>query len=917
MGRWLFSCFFLIGLPNLPAQEQTISGEVRAKRSGQTVTGAILRIEGSSPETGTDAKGKFEFTTDIKGRRILVIMAADFNPRRIPIEINTEALKLGIIYLDRDISRERSDNLVTLTESDLSREEDDVASAGLLQATRDIFLSRAAFDFGQAFFRVRGYDARNGKVFINGMSMNKLADGRPQWNNWGGLNDITRNQGFSYGLQGSGHAFGGLLGTTNIDTRPSGQRPGMRITSSASNRTYTGRLLATYNSGKQKNGIAYALSASRRWALQGYIDGTLYDAYSVYGGLEYECNEKNSIGLTAILASNRRGRSSAITEEVFQLEGNTYNPYWGYQRGELRNSRERSIREPILILNHYYRSDKLRLSTGISYQFGNHSRSRLGYYNAPNPDPTYYRYLPSFYINSPIGANFINAQAAKGGFLKHPQLNWERIYVANTRDALNGKAAYVLYDDIVEDATLTLSSVANFRMTDHWSFDFGLSYKNLSSDNFASITDLLGAQFHEDTDPFSDTINDVNGDNFKRVGEVFNYNYKIVASVFEGFAQCKVTLNSWDAFLATTYSNTSYYRQGLFLNERFPDNSLGKSNKVLFSNFGIKGGYTFKFSGRHWLSANALFLTQAPFFQNVFINPREHNEVVAAIRSEKLSSADLNYFIRLPDLTGRLTGFYTRFQDESDINFFFVDSGVGSDFVQEVITDLDKLHMGVELGLEYQISSSVKLSFAGAVGKYLFASDPDLSINFVPIATGTAEADEDVITSEGNIDLGVATIKDLKLAQGPQKALAFGVEYRDPKYWWVGLTTNYLANNYANISTIGRTLSFYLDPETGQPFPEATRDNVNKLLEQKRLDDFYLLNLVGGKSWLISGKYISVFASVNNVFDAVFRTGGYEQSRNGNYGQLSRDNLSGSPSFAPKYWYGYGRTYFLNLTVNF
>ena len=169
----------------------------------------------------------------------------------------------------------------------------------------------------------------------------------------------------------------------------------------------------------------------------------------------------------------------------------------------------------------------------------------------------------------------------------------------------------------------------------------------------------------------------------------------------------------------------------------------------------------------------------------------------------------------------------------------------------------------------------------------------------------------------GFIDLGIAKIKDYKLAQGPQKAYAFGIEYRDPKYWWVGMSANYLANNYSNISTITRTQSFYLDPETGSPFPEATEENVIKLLRQDPLDNFYLLNLVGGKSWLVNSKYISVFGSINNVFDTVFRTGGYEQSRNGNYGQLARDNASGNPSFAPKYWYGYGRTYFLNLAFSF
>ena len=187
----------------------------------------------------------------------------------------------------------------------------------------------------------------------------------------------------------------------------------------------------------------------------------------------------------------------------------------------------------------------------------------------------------------------------------------------------------------------------------------------------------------------------------------------------------------------------------------------------------------------------------------------------------------------------------------------------------------------------------------------------------VTINFDTASAQEELIDVSGSKNLGFAAIKDYKLAQGPQQAFALGIEYRDPKYWWIALTTNYLANNYANISTITRTASFYIDPETGENFPDATVENVNNLLAQKPLDNFYLLNLVGGKSWLKKGKYIGVFASVNNLFDEVFRTGGYEQSRNGNFGQLRQDNLSGSPSFAPKYWYGYGRTYFLNLAISF
>ncbi|WP_373519719.1 carboxypeptidase-like regulatory domain-containing protein [Pricia sp.] len=908
--RFLTVFVLILVFPSaLLAQENnTIFGTVIDTRTKKPISGVVVTIESTQISNTTDSDGRFEVAMPPNSDYILNLTASDFVTKRIPIIIDGQNIDLGILYLERDIATEQTDNLISLTESELLDDEINSNSSALLQATRDVFLNRAAFDFGQAFFRVRGYDSQNGEVLVNGIPMNKFYDGRPQWNNWGGLNDVTRNQQFSNGLAASEYTFGGILGNTNIDTRPSGMRPGTRLSASASNRTYAGRLMATYTSSVQKNGLAYSVSASRRWAKQGYIDGTLYDAYSVFGALEYQLNEKNSLNFTGMLASNRRGRSSAITEEVFELAGKRYNPYWGEQDGKIRNSRERNIAEPILMLNHFYESDNFNLNTGVSYQFGTNARSRLGYYNAPNPDPTYYRYLPSFYINSPIGANFISANTTKEGFLQNPQLDWQKVYTANARE----KAAYVLYDDIADDTQFTGNIVGNWIINERLQADFGLTYKKLTSDNYAEINDLLGAEFYEDIDPFSDTLNDLNGEVQKKEDAIFNYNYRMQAAQFDGFGQFRYTHTKWNAFFAGNYATTNYHREGLFQNERFPDSALGASNNVKFADYGIKSGFTYNLTGRHGVSLQGGYLTRPPVLQNVFINPRENNRVVPDIQTETVSTVDLSYYLRLPKLTGRLTGFYTRFQNTTDINFFFVDTGVGSDFVQEVLTDLDKLHMGTELGLEFQVSSSVKLTGVAAVGKYLYASNPDLTINF-----DTAGREEDLINLDGNSDLGIANIKDLRLAQGPQQAYAVGIEYRDPKYWWISMTANYLADNYAGISAITRTRSFYLDPETGLAFSEATEENVNKLLGQKPLDNFYLLNLVGGKSWLKKGKYISIFASVNNLFDTVFRTGGYEQSRNGNYGQLKQDNLSGTPSFAPKYWYGYGRTYFLNFAYSF
>ncbi len=69
---------------------------------------------------------------------------------------------------------------------------------------------------------------------INGIVMNKIYDGRPQWSNWWFLNDATRNQEFCNGSAPS-HitTLGSALGTQQINTRRNFfYRPGIRISMS-------------------------------------------------------------------------------------------------------------------------------------------------------------------------------------------------------------------------------------------------------------------------------------------------------------------------------------------------------------------------------------------------------------------------------------------------------------------------------------------------------------------------------------------------------------------------------------------------------------------------------------------------------------------------------------------------------------
>ena len=95
-------------------------------------------------------------------------------------------------------------------------------------------------------------------------------------------------------------------------------------------------------------------------------------------------------------------------------------------------------------------------------------------------------------------------------------------------------------------------------------------------------------------------------------------------------------------------------------------------------------------------------------------------------------------------------------------------------------------------------------------------------------------------------------------------------------------------------------------------------NTARELLRQERFNDYMVVNAVGGKSWKVgNGQYIGLFASIGNIFNREYRTGGFEQGRNANYRQLRDDKALDTPVFGNKYWYGRGTTYFINLNYRF
>jgi len=917
--------FFFLLLSSFLWSQATLTGVIIDAITMQPLPDVRLSLQQENRTTTTNALGSFIFTNvQMYGDHILVIEKNGFITKRLPIVLSpNKVLELPAIALDIDITEEQLQiGLISLSDNELNSDDiqESFNTSGLLSAGRDAFLSAAAFDWSATFFRPRGLDNANGKLLINGIAMNKQFNGRPQWGSWGGLNDAQRNREFTQGLKPSEYSFGGLAGVTNIIMRASQERKGGRVSYAAASASYQGRVMGSYNSGLNRKGWAYSILLSRRFGNEGFQEGTVYDANSIYLSVEKKINSNHSINFSSFYTPNRRGRASSLTQEQFDLKGRTYNPFWGFQNGKQRNARIRKIEEPVFMVNHYWDvTDKTSINTNIGYQVGSIKSGRIDNGSLRNPAANYYQLLPSFALQdpNPTAGDFQTAFLLQQDFINDGQLDWISIYQSNVAES---NSRVILQNDVVADKQVTANMILNTQVSDAVTINGSLTYRDLNSENYAEVSDLLGGEGFLDIDNFSVSESqdgqegvlaqsDVRNPNrIVKVGDRYKYNYNINSSTLAGFAQAQFTFNKIDFFVSGTASTTSYQREGLFENGNFVgNNSFGPSEKLSFTDGGVKAGTTYKFTGRHIVTVNGAYYTTAPTIRNSFSNARQNNDVVSDLASEQVQSVDASYIYRSPIVKARITGFYTGFQHGTDIGFFFTQNAIAqteASFVQEVLTNVARQNIGVEVGIEAQVLPTLKLKAAASVGQYTYANNPEVYYT---------SDDFDGPQTFGN---GKVAIKNLHVAGGPERAYQLGLEYRDPEFWNVGITVNYFSNAYLDISNLARTANFNQDID-GQPFNDFDPAITKDLLRQTEIDDYYLVNLIGGKSWRIGGYFVGFFATVNNVLNTNYITGGFEDSRRVNYRSKLEESQRATPIFGDRLFFGRGTTYYVNAYVRF
>ncbi|MDF2933069.1 MAG: carboxypeptidase regulatory-like protein [Chryseobacterium sp.] len=908
----LISLFTL--LPASYYYAQTTAYAYVKTQDGKPVERAEVDLDNSVDDVTADKIGYFQFVDLKPGHYLITITKPNFESKILEFDISADEKKkdLGVIVLNN--SQATDAGVVVIDDSANDTEDGGSAmqpTVGLLSSGRDAFQNVSAFELGAYWFRPRGVDNRFEDVMFNGISMSKNDDGRIDFSNWGGLNDVTRYPHENVdNITPSEYTFGNLGGVVYYNTRASNYRKQTSLAYSFTNRSYLHRAMATYSSGLSKSGWAFTFSGSRRWGDNAVIDGVYQDAYAYFASIEKKFSERHSINFTGFGSPTYRASNSPNTQEVYDIMGKNYNSYWGMQDGEERNSRIRKVFEPMFMLTDYLKIGKSSnwINT-VSYQIGSDARSRLDWFHASDPNPTYYRKLPSYGL---LTADEFKAQS---------QIDWNSLYQANylnkrNADGTDRGAVYTVVEDVNRDKTFNFASHFDTRLNDKWKLNINLNYQNLKSDNFRRIKDLLGANFAYNLNAFNNDVRYNTDDSNVQVGvgDRTQYSYELLRSQYSLNVSSEVDFNKFNVVASIFSSYSESQREGDYRNgiNRFKDNSKGKSSIYDAVDAGIKGKITYKVNGKNFIVYNGAFFSLAPTLNEIFINPRAVDYFTPGVKNQIINSNDLSYIMRGQILKLRLTGYYTSISNATEISRYYADAtdAVGTSFntlVNEAISGVNKRYLGAELGFDVKITPTLNAIGVASVGEYKYTSNANVSTF------------DDLNGFRGEeFWKGKANIKDYKVAGAPQKAFSLGLKYNSPKYWWVGASANYLMDQYLDFSALNKTPYMYTNPDTNDTYEGATPELIQQLTAQKKFDNQFMLNANAGKSFLI-GKYrMGISLSVNNILNnRNYVTGGFEQGRNVAFPAALTDASREYPAFAPKLWYDRGTTFFTNVYLRF
>ncbi|MBK7557283.1 MAG: hypothetical protein IPI54_02775 [Chitinophagaceae bacterium] len=289
-----------------------------------------------------------------------------------------------------------------------------------------------------------------------------------------------------------------------------------------------------------------------------------------------------------------------------------YNPYWGYQNGKKRNVSIAKSFQPIGILTHDWKvNDKTTLVTAASITMGKRSTTGLDWYNAADPRPDYYRYLPSWQLD-PVYAAMVEDELRND--VNKRQINWDVLYNTNYgafdvvrnvngipgNDVSGRRSKYIIEDRIINTTKYNFNSTLNTNISENVIFTAGVSYQSQKNHYYKEVDDLLGGEFYVDVNQFGErdfptnnsaAQNDLNRPNrILKTGDKFGYNYDLNIKKGSVWLMGVFKFRKFDVFIASEHSYTSFFRYGNVKAGCLPIILMANQLPIIFTTPALKEG---------------------------------------------------------------------------------------------------------------------------------------------------------------------------------------------------------------------------------------------------------------------------------------------------------------------------------------
>ncbi len=815
MKTFVVACFFsALGLTAFGQATTTIKGKV-TDSSGEPVIGANVYLKGTTVGTVADLEGNFVMKTQAQGEQTLVISFVGMLTQEKVVNLQGNELDIGNLELESDavglaevavfaniaIDRKTpvpvSNIMPEMIETRLGMQE----YPEILKSTPGVYATKQGGAFGDSRINIRGFNARNSAVMINGVPVNDMENGWVYWSNWAGLSEVTRTMQVQRGLGASKIAIPSVGGTINILTKTTDAEAGGNIYYGTGNDNYN-KLGFTLSSGLTDNNWATTISVAKTSG-DGYVDGTQFDSYSYYLNVSKLVNKHHRLAFSLFGAPQWHGqRSTRMYIDTYKdptINSIRYNSDWGYKNGQVFSIRKNYYHKPMGILNHFWDvNDRLNISTAAYLSIGTGGGT------------------------GPLGANkFYTAD-----YLRENQPDVDRIVDENIASGANG-AETIIRSSVNNHFWTGLISTASYDM-DWLNLIGGVDVRYYKGEHYREVVDLLGGEYYLD----NGDINHPNKAAF--VGDKIDY-YDDGLVLWEGvFGQAEADFGDITAFLSGAVSNKSYSRVEYFLEEN--NGSGAQAPWYNFMGYSFKTGANYNLSSAHNVFVNAGYFENQPDFRTVFYNYT--NDANADAPNEKVMSFEVGYGYRSSIFSANINAYYTTWKDKSRV-FGYTENGIDQ-FAN--MTGINARHQGVEMDFDFRPVHKLEIKGMVSLGDWRWMNDL-IDVQFFD-------------DSQNLIMTRSVYIKDVHVGDAAQVTSAASVSYELLAGLRFGGNWNYYDKLFAYFNPEDRTS----EPADGKN-PDAWQMpsyNLFDLFASYRFDlGNYRATLVGNVNNLFDTEYVS------------------------------------------------------------